>query len=57
MALTYYSKIAHDLDTDETSPLRQRRLRPQNTTTDVDTPQSVQLDFQTGVAPKTLVFG
>ena len=32
---------------------------PQSTqdTTDVDTPQSVQLDFQTGVAPKTLVFG
>jgi len=26
-------------------------------TTDVDTPQSVQLDFQTGVAPDTLVFG
>ena len=29
----------------------------QNTTTDVETPQSLQLDFQTGVAPKTLVFG
>ena len=30
---------------------------PLNTTTDVDTPQSVALDFQTGVAPKTLIFG
>ena len=29
----------------------------QKDTTDVDTPQSVQLDFQTGVSPKTLVFG
>ena len=38
-------------------PLRHRRSDTQDTNTDVDTPQSVQLDFQTGVAPKTLVFG
>ena len=55
MALTYFSKI-------ELRP-RHRRVRPihrrrsQDTETDVDTPQSVTLDFQTGVAPKTLVFG
>lgn len=53
VSLTYNSKIGHTLDTTETT----------NTTgavdgsTDVDTPQSVALDFQTGVAPKTLVFG
>ena len=52
VALTYYSKISYDLDTTE------RTLAgTTNTTTDVDTPQSVALDFQTGVAPKTLIFG
>ena len=52
VALTYYSKISYDLDTAE------RTLAgTTDTRTDVDTPQSVQLDFQTGVAPKTLVFG
>ena len=58
VALTYYSRI----------PTTSRPPKPsanfgsptpvvQDTTTSVDTPQSVQLDFQTGVAPKTLVFG
>jgi long-subunit fatty acid transport protein len=53
VALTYHSKISYDLDTRESSLL----TGTNDTETDVDTPQSVQLDFQTGVAPKTLVFG
>jgi len=53
VALTYHSKISYDLDTTETSLL----TGTNDTETDVDTPQSVQLDFQTGVAPQTLVFG
>ena len=54
MALTYHSKIKYDLDTDG---VHRSRPATQDTETDVDTPQSVTLDFQTGVAPKTLVFG
>jgi long-subunit fatty acid transport protein len=53
VALTYHSKIEYDLDTREFTDTTGRV----DTTTNVDTPQSVQLDFQTGVAPKTLVFG
>jgi long-subunit fatty acid transport protein len=58
VALTYHSKISYDLSTAETiRPLGTPAAQTQDTTTGVDTPQSVQLDFQTGVAPKTLVFG
>ncbi len=58
VALTYYSRISYDLSTQETVvPFGTATPFTQNTTTSVDTPQSVQLDFQTGVAPKTLVFG
>ncbi len=58
IALTYQSKVGYDLDTVETiTPFGTTTPVTQNTKTDVDTPQSVQLDFQTGVAPKTLVFG
>jgi long-subunit fatty acid transport protein len=58
VALTYYSKISYDLSTAETVvPFLTGVSDTQNTSTDVDTPQAVQLDFQTGVAPKTLVFG
>lgn len=53
VSLTYYSKIGHSLDTNETT----NTTGTVATKTDVDTPQSVSLDFQTGVAPKTLVFG
>ncbi len=53
VALTYYSKISYSLDTTESSLL----TGTNDTETDVDTPQSVSLDFQTGVNPKTLVFG
>jgi long-subunit fatty acid transport protein len=45
VALTYYSETTHDLATN---------LGP---TVEVELPQSVTLDFQTGVAANTLVFG
>jgi long-chain fatty acid transport protein len=58
VSLTYFSKISYDLDTRETvTPFGTVTPVTTDTSTDVDTPQSVQLDFQTGVAPKTLVFG
>ena len=53
VSLTYYSKVAHSLDTTESTTT----TGPVQTSTDIDTPQSATLDFQTGVAPKTLVFG
>jgi len=58
VALTYQSKIGYDLDTTETiTSLATGLPDTTDTNTDVDTPQSVQLDFQTGVAAQTLVFG
>jgi long-subunit fatty acid transport protein len=53
VALTYNSAISHDLPTTETSALGAGRT----STTKVDTPQSVNLDFQTGIAKDTLIFG
>ena len=53
VALTYASKISHALPTTESSTL----FGSVNDTTDVDTPQSVTLEAQTGVAADTLVFG
>ncbi len=51
VALTYFSEIDHTFDTQE-------NIVPGATTqTDVTTPQAVNLDFQTGVAAGTLVFG
>ena len=58
VALTYHSKISYDLSTTErTVPFTTGVPQTEDTTTSVDTPQSVQLEFQTGVAAKTLVFG
>lgn len=51
VALTYNSAIKHEMDTTQTAPF------PSGTITEVETPQSVNLDFQTGVAKDTLVFG
>ena len=51
VALTYNSEIGHDLPTVETGPI------PAESTTTIELPQSVRLDFQSGVAPDTLVFG
>lgn len=53
VSLTYNSKVDHDFDTVETlsgSPLGE-------SVTSVSTPESVNLDFQSGVAADTLVFG
>jgi long-chain fatty acid transport protein len=51
VALTYNSEVKHEFDTVESAA-------PGVTTeTTVRTPQSVNLDFQTGIAKDTLVFG
>ena len=52
VALTYQSAIEHELDTSETSV-----LGASSSVTPVDTPQSVTLDFETGIAADTLLFG
>ncbi len=49
VALTYGSEIDHELDATENF------FGP--TTTAVTMPQSVNLDFQTGIAPRTLAYG
>ncbi|MFN4191705.1 MAG: OmpP1/FadL family transporter [Tabrizicola sp.] len=52
VALTYNSAIKHEMGTTQTI------VPPATgTVTEVETPQSVNLDFQTGVAKDTLVFG
>lgn len=52
VALTYNSAIDNTFDTTETTP-----LGPLSSTTTVSAPESWNLDFQTGVAQDTLVFG
>lgn len=54
VALTYFSEIEHAFETEET--LNGASLGT-SAKTDVKTPRSVNLDFQTGVAPDWLVFG
>ena len=49
VALTYYSAIEHDLNSLEFGAF--------NTITTVETPQAVNLEFQTGIAEDTLLFG
>ena len=55
VALTYNSEIEHNLATTEisASPLG----GPNLSTTNITTPQSVNLDVQTGIAEGTLLFG
>lgn len=53
VALTYNSTVQHDLDTLETSAIGVGN----RSTTNIKTPQSVNLEFQTGIAPGTLLFG
>ncbi|SFD75580.1 Long-chain fatty acid transport protein [Sulfitobacter brevis] len=52
VSLTYNSAISYDVDTTESSV-----LGPNRSTTEVETPQSVNLEFQTGIAADTLLFG
>lgn len=54
VSLTYSSAISYDVDTVETSLALGG---PNRSTTEVDTPQSINLEFQTGIAPDTLLFG
>lgn len=60
VALTYFSKVTHDLDTTETFAAALGPI-PAGvglaSVTSVDTPQAVNLDFQTGVAANTLAYG
>lgn len=51
VALTYNSSIEHELETSESS-----FFGPSTSVTTIDTPQSVNLDFQTGIAADTLLF-
>lgn len=53
LAVTYNSRIRHDFKSTET--LNGASLGDSDDT-QVDTPQSVNIDFQTGVAERTLVF-
>lgn len=55
VALTYHSGIDHDQSITETSAVP--GLSSLSTTTSFTTPQALNLDFQTGVAPDTLLFG
>ena len=53
VSLTYTSEINSELDTQESfggAPFT-------STTTDIDTPESINLEFQTGLNPQTLLFG
>jgi len=52
VALTYNSTVHHTLKAYESGPLGDTVGQYS-----ADTPQSVNLDFQTGIAPKTLLFG
>lgn len=56
VALTYNSAIDHSLEATETFPSRFGELT-RVTEFDTTVPQSVNLEFQTGVAPDTLLFG
>jgi long-subunit fatty acid transport protein len=55
VALTYSSKVKHDFAVVETST--QAGLTSLASTMQVETPQSLNLEFQSGVAKDTLVFG
>ncbi|WP_420584133.1 OmpP1/FadL family transporter [Ruegeria sp.] len=60
VSLTYNSKVTHSISQTESAnqvPPIPAGLVVVDTDTEVVTPQSVNLDFQTGVAPKTLLFG
>lgn len=66
VALTYNSAISHDMkshetgpliDPDGSGPLPPLPLLDGVSTTEVKTPESLNLEFQTGIAPDTLLFG
>lgn len=53
VSLTYNSKIKYDVDTTENS----FQGLNVNSISEIETPQSVNLEFQTGIAADTLLFG
>lgn len=53
-AMTYRSAISHDVDTKEN--FVNFPGAPVNGTTKIETPQSINLDVQSGIAPNTLAF-
>jgi long-chain fatty acid transport protein len=53
ISLTYSSEIQNDLPTQESFAGRPAV----STETEIDTPESINLEFQTGLNPKTLLFG
>lgn len=55
VALTYFSAIEHNLSTTESSAFTPPGGIP--TTTKIETPQAINLEFQTGIAADTLLFG
>ena len=56
VALTYFSEIDHELDTTETLPaLIGGGIL--SSVTEITTPQAINLDFQTGLNQRTLLFG
>ena len=63
VALTYSSKISHTLSQTESlnpppvPPIPPGTVATFKTESDIESPQSINLDFQTGVAPRTLLFG
>ena len=54
VALTYSSESRHSLSSTETAAVFPN---PVHSITDVTMPQSVNLDFQTGIDPSTLLYG
>jgi long-subunit fatty acid transport protein len=57
VALTYESQITHDYDTVETMAFPGLSPLFGESTTEVTLPQTLTLDFQTGIAEGTLLFG
>ena len=53
-AITYRSEIKHEIDTTETFGFG--AIQRPNALTEIITPQSVNIDFQTGIAANTLAF-
>lgn len=58
VALTYHSKIEHDITATESCPAAGPAAAACTTaTTSVETPEAFNLDFQSGIAEDTLLFG
>jgi long-subunit fatty acid transport protein len=57
VSLTYTSEIQSDLDTSESFTVGGNVVRSLDSTTSLDTPSSLFLEAQTGLNPKTLLYG